>query len=144
MLYLDTSALLKLYVLEEGSERVDALVRGQPHPLPVWEIQEMEFTNGLWLKVFRKEITKPQAETQLRLFQRRKKSGLYFFPEIHRSSLMATFERLSRRTPETGCRTMDILHVACALEIGAITFLSFDDRQRRLAAKEGLLPGKLD
>lgn len=144
MLYLDTSALLKLYVLEEGSEWVDALVRSQMDPLPIWEIQEMEFTNALWLKVFWKEITKSQAEKQLQLFQRRKKSGLYFFPEIHRSSLMVTFERLSRRTPETGCRTMDILHIACALEVGAITFVSFDDRQRRLAAKEGLLVGEVD
>ncbi len=144
MLYLDTSALLKLYVLEEGSESVHAVVRGQANPLPVWEIQEMEFTNGLWLKVFRREISKSQAETQLKLFQRRKKSGIYFYPEIHRSSLMATFERLSRRTPETGCRTMDILHVACALEVGATTFVSFDDRQRRLAARERLMPGVVD
>jgi len=138
MLYLDTSALLKLYILEEGSEQVDALVRGQSHPLPVWEIQEMEFTNGLWLKVFRKEISAVQAETQLKLFHRRKKTGSCFFPEIRRASLMDTFARLSRKSAETGCRTMDILHVACALEVGAATFVSFDNRQQRLAASEGL------
>ncbi len=138
MLYLDTSALLKLYVLEAGSKQVDELVRGQSQPLPVWEIQEMEFTNGLWLKVFRKEISKAQAETQIKLFLHRKKSGNYFFPEIRRASLMETFDRLSRKTAKNGCRTMDILHVACALEVGAEIFVSFDDRQRRLAAGEEL------
>jgi hypothetical protein len=33
---------------------------------------------------------------------------------------------------------MDILHVACALEIGASVFISFDQRQRALALDAGL------
>jgi predicted nucleic acid-binding protein len=35
-------------------------------------------------------------------------------------------------------RSLDLLHVATALEIGAMEFLSFDDRQRRTARAEGL------
>jgi len=37
-----------------------------------------------------------------------------------------------------GQRTIDLLHVAIALELGAHTFLSFDKRQRRLAEVAGL------
>jgi hypothetical protein len=33
---------------------------------------------------------------------------------------------------------LDILHVATALELSARSFLSFDERQRELATKEGL------
>jgi predicted nucleic acid-binding protein len=37
-----------------------------------------------------------------------------------------------------GQRTIDLLHVALALEAGAKTFLSFDQRQRKLAKAAGL------
>lgn len=138
MLYLDTSALLKLYIREEGSAEVQALVVSQADPLPIWEIQEMEFTNALRLKVFWKEVSDEQADVQLGMFADRKRRGLYFTPELSRSALMATFRDLSRHTSELGCRTMDILHVACALTLEADEFVSFDNRQCALAEKAGL------
>lgn len=138
MLYLDTSALLKLYIREAGSEAVQARVASQDLPLPVWEIQEAELVNALRLKAFWKEITPGQAEGQIKLFEDRKRRGLYVFPEIQRGALMQTFRRLSEETPRLGCRTMDIFHVACAVEIAATAFISFDERQRSLAAHAGL------
>ncbi|MDP3851645.1 MAG: type II toxin-antitoxin system VapC family toxin [Luteolibacter sp.] len=138
MLYLDTSALLKLYIREQGSEAVQSRVVSQDHPLPIWEIQKAELINALRLKVFWKEITLEQAETQVALFENRLKRGLYAFPEIDRNSLMKCVLRLGAETPRLGCRTMDILHVAFALEIGASEFLSFDQRQNALAAHTGL------
>lgn len=138
MLYLDTSALLKLYVREQGSDAVQSRIASQEHPLPIWEIQEAELINALHLKVFWNEITRAQAAGQIELFQDRRKRGLYVFPEIDRNSLMQRFLHLSAETPRLGCRTMDILHVACALEINANTFLSFDERQNSLAAHAGL------
>ncbi len=138
MLYLDTSALLKLYIREAGSEAVQARVAAQNLPLPVWEIQEAELVNALRLKAFWKEITPEQAEGQIKHFEDRQRRGLYVFPEIQRGALMQTFRRLSEETPRLGCRTMDIFHVACAVEIAATAFISFDERQRSLAAHAGL------
>jgi predicted nucleic acid-binding protein len=138
MLYLDTSALLKLYIREDGSEAVQKRVAAQDLPLPIWEIQEAELINALRLKVFWKEITRPQADKQIAWFDDRRRRGLYHFPEIHRSDLMRTFRKLSAKTPRLGCRTMDIMHVACALEIGAAEFLTFDARQAALAESAGL------
>ena len=57
MIYLDTSALLKLYLLEDGSVETQHWIACQSNPLPVWEIQHMEFLNAMRLKVFWKEIT---------------------------------------------------------------------------------------
>ena len=51
---------------------------------------------------------------------------------------MKCFLHLSAETPRLRCRTMDILHVACALEIAATAFLSSDQRQNALAAHAGL------
>jgi len=138
VIYLDTSALVKLYVLEAGSEFVQSCLSEQDDPLPVWELQEAELANALHLKVFRNEWTEAEAELQIEHFHSRKQRGLYVFPEIDRVELIREFHRLSRETPRTGCRTMDILHVACALQVPSCRFLTFDGRQGKLARLAGL------
>lgn len=138
MIYLDTSALVKLYVLEAGSEFVQSCLSEQDDPLPVWELQEAELANALHLKVFRNEWTEAEAELQIEHFHSRKQRGLYVFPEIDRVELIREFHRLSLETPRTGCRTMDLFHVACALQIPSCRFLTFDGRQGKLARLAGL------
>lgn len=138
MLYLDTSALLKLYLREEGSEWVQSQVAAQSDPLPIWELQEAELTSALRLKVFWRDITASQAEEQLAHFRSRKERGLYVFPHLDRASLMERFRLLACHSMELGTRTLDVLHVACASELGADGFLSFDDRQIALAKHAGL------
>ena len=138
MIYLDTSALVKLYVLEAGSEFVQSCLSEQDDPLPIWELQEAELANALHLNVFRNEWTEAEAELQIGHFRSRRQRGLYVFPEIDRVELIREFHRLSLETPRTGCRTMDILHVACALQIPSCRFLTFDGRQGKLARLAGL------
>lgn len=133
MIYLDTSALIKLYLKEEGSELVQSIIESQSFPLPVGEFQEAELTNALWLNVFWKKITSAQAKAQIDLFYLRKKKGLYFVPDIQRGDFMSIFRDLSQQTSQIGCRTMDIFHVACAVHIGSKKFITFDERQKKLA-----------
>ncbi len=145
MIYLETSALLKLYIREAGSEFVQTQVFAQDHPLPVWDLQHAEVTNALRLKVFWGDLESQLADELIALFNERLSKGQYFTPDLDRDRLMRDFRELSRRTPETGCRTLDILHVACALQLDPERFLSYDDRQRALAAAVGLsvLPAAL-
>jgi len=110
----------------------------QEDPLPVWELQEAELANALQLKVFRGEWTEDESALQIGHFQDRRRRGIYCYPEIDRVEMMRTFHRLSRETPRTGCRTMDIFHVACALQIPSCRFLTFDRRQILLARWAGL------
>lgn len=57
------------------------------------------------------------------------------WPQIHLAA-----ERLSELyTDGGGHRSMDILHVATALELGAREFLTFDENQKKLAEAEGLV-----
>jgi predicted nucleic acid-binding protein len=50
-----------------------------------------------------------------------------------------TCDDLARRHgPVLGVRTLDSLHVACALELKADRFWTFDERQARLAEAVGL------
>ncbi len=138
MIYLDTSALVKLYLLESDSSTVQELVSAQDNPLPIWELQEMELTNALRLKVFWGEISEADANRQLTLFEQRKVKGHYYFPDLDRVELFATFQRLAVHTSRLGCRTLDIMHVACACQIAPDLFVSFDARQRQLAELAGL------
>jgi hypothetical protein len=54
----------------------------------------------------------------------------------------AAFERgklLSKQlTPKLGTRTADLLHVAAAIELGAVSLFSFDLQQRKMAQSAGL------
>jgi len=138
VIYLDTSALVKLYLLEDGSSAVQELVADQHDPLPVWELQEMELTNALRLKVFWGEISEADANHQLALFEQRKEKGHYYFPDLDRAALFTTFQRLAAHTSRLGCRTLDIMHVACACQLAPDLFVSFDARQRQLAELAGL------
>ena len=52
MIYLDTSAFIKLYLHEQGSSEVHRLVIAQQDPLPVWSLVELEFFSALKFKVF--------------------------------------------------------------------------------------------
>ena len=56
------------------------------------------------------------------------------WPDVHRLA-----ETLSKRhTISGGHRSLDVLHVATALHLGAREFLTFDTNQRKLAAAEKL------
>ncbi len=138
MIYLDTSAFIKLYFLEEGSEFVQSCVVAQDEPLPVWELLRAEFMNACRLKVFWKDISDADADRLIADFYDRLRRGQYFVPDIDRSELMSQFRSMSIRTARLGCRTLDILHVACASQMNVSSFVSYDERQRSLAAECGM------
>lgn len=138
MIYLDTSALIKLYLIEDSSEQVNQTVINQDEPLPIWELQEAELHNAFRLKVFRKEITEKDADQLALQFQALKRKGFYYTPDLDRAALIPTFHQFSQYTQTLGCRTLDILHVVCAHLIEADTFISYDQRQKQLARAIGL------
>ena len=138
MIYLDTSAFIKLYLREEGSEEVHGVIVAQSDPLPVWYLTELEFTNALRFKVFLAEMTRAQTERLISLYIARKAAGQYYSPQLDPIALHEVSLRLTAQTPTTGCRSLDILHVAAARMIDAQLFVTADKRQASLAEAEGL------
>ena len=138
MIYLDTSAFIKLYIREEHSESVNRIVIRQDEPLPVWFLHALELRNAFNLKVFRQELTPADADGMAKLYQDRLQAGIYAAPRLEVSDLAATAIQLTTHTRHLGCRSLDILHVAAAKLIGVRRFVTFDDRQRRLAETVGL------
>jgi predicted nucleic acid-binding protein len=137
MIYLDTSAFIKLYLQEDGTAEVHRLVVGQQEPLPVWSLMELEFLNTLRFKVFFAEMKLDEVERVISLYMERKRSGQYFAPLLDPIALHELCLRLTSKTPTTGCRSLDILHVAAARLCNATLFVTADKRQAALAAAEG-------
>ena len=138
MIYLDTSAFIKLYVAEHGSDEVHRLVVAQREPLPVWSFLELEFLNALRFKVFLGEMTSGDVERLTSLYVGRKRTGQYFTPNLDPNALHELSLQMTVHTPKLGCRSLDILHVAAARMIEASLFLTADRRQSELAQAEGL------
>lgn len=138
MIYLDTSAFIKLYLKEEGSAEVQHLVTAQRDPLPVWHILELELFNALRFKVFLSEMRTEEVEKLIALYRDRKRSGNYHTPYLDPIKLSELALGMTESTPLLGCRSLDIFHVAAARLLEAERFITADKRQASLAEGESL------
>lgn len=139
MRYLDTSSLVALYFPEKKTEALVAHLRRRPLPLAFTWLHEMEFTNGLQLKLFRKEAAATAVAATLDALRADLESGVLHRAQPSWPTVFATTLRLSTtHSRALGTRTLDLLHVAAALTLQATEFVTDDDRQARVATKEGL------
>lgn len=140
--YADTSFLAALYVRDVHSGAAVAEQHRRRAPLPLIPLHGVELRNVVRLCVFQRRITARQARAALALLDEDLAAGVIASTEVSMTSLWARAGDLStRHTARIGCRSLDILHVAAALELGATRFLTFDDRQARLARRAGLRIG---
>ena len=137
--YADTGLIVKSYVHEENSAEADAILAEVGTPLAFSHFHAVEIPNAIRLKRFRKEITPDQETAAIRAFQGDINAGRLQRPDYDLGVVFRRAEALSaRHSGSLGTRSMDLLHVATALEAGCVKFISFDERQRKIAAKEGL------
>jgi predicted nucleic acid-binding protein len=139
MVYVDTSVLVTLYIKETYSRKASDWIRANNEAIPKTIFHELEFTNAIQLKLFRKEISDKQARTVLHRFNGHEKEGIFFAPPINWPTVFGNcIDLLSQYTHSTGSRSLDIIHVASALAMGADQFFTFDAKQSRLASSAGL------
>jgi predicted nucleic acid-binding protein len=137
--YADTGFLCSLYAPDAHTERAAGRMRKQPLPLPLTWLHQLEFRNALRLRVFRREITPVQREASLNAMLADAASGILIDAVPVWNEIQSEAERLSALHTETlGTPSLDILHVSSSLVLGIAEFLTFDDRQIRLAKAAGL------
>lgn len=131
--YPDTSFLISLYTPDSNSgQAVAAMSRSQIDFL-LSPFIEVELTNGILLRAFRREIEPGQAKAALAAFGQDVTSGVFRMTPLP-AAIYDRAQRLARtHTATLGVRTLDVLHVASALVLGAETLYTFDVRQRKLA-----------
>jgi predicted nucleic acid-binding protein len=137
--YFDSGVLVKNYCRESTSPEAISLILAEPPPLPLTHLQEGEVRNALRLKLFRHEITAVSLKGALSLLDEDIREGRFKRPIYDAWAVYRRAEILSQLyAATTGARMLDILHVAAALEIEAVRFISFDERQISVAKKAGL------
>jgi predicted nucleic acid-binding protein len=136
-IYADTSFFVSLSLPDRHSAEAERSMAAKPR---IWfaPLHRAEWMHAISQHVFRKEITALEARRAQAELERDLGHGVWLkvnFPD----SVWDTCADLARRHgPRLGVRTLDSLHVAAALELGAKVFWTFDERQARLASAEGL------
>jgi predicted nucleic acid-binding protein len=136
--YLDTSFLISLYTPDLNSRKAAAYLRTVGLPVAVTSFGELELTNAIELRVFRREITALEGKAARASLESDFAGGVFSHVSTP-PSVYENAEQLSRKyTAALGVRTLDILHVAAALELGAQAFYTFHRRQVELARTVGM------
>jgi len=131
--YLDASALVKLFVPEEESDALNQALAGLTDVI-VSDLALTEMASALSRRTREQRLTREEAQRLYREASKLHASShlAELTPPIHRRA-----ERLmlSLSIP---VRTREALHLATALDAGAATVVSFDPRLREAATSQGL------
>jgi predicted nucleic acid-binding protein len=135
--YVDSSFLVSSYITDAHSIRVDKCMAGSPS---VWltEFNRAELANAVFQQVFLKRLTPADAAQVWSDFKRDCADGVWAWVGFPLQAWETCADLARRFGPTLGVRTLDSLHVACALELKAERFWTFDERQARLAKAVGL------
>lgn len=138
--YFDSSIIVKLYVPESNSEEAAGLVQRSGAGMPFSQLHENEVRNAIRLKRRRAELTDAEVEIAFCRITEDLAEGRLYRPRLDWVEAWTKAEALSAlHAHKVNCRTLDTLHVALATILGFREFVSFDLRQRELAAITGLL-----
>jgi predicted nucleic acid-binding protein len=139
-IYTDSSFIVSLYLVDRHSQEAWRRILLGPR-IPLTPFHRAEFTHAVQHHVFRRMISAQDAQKTLKNFDIDSASGSWVklsFPEAAFATCVALAQR---HVPTLGSRTLDSLHVACALELKAQKFWTFDERQARLAEAVGIDTG---
>ena len=140
MRYFDTGVLLKLYLPEPRADEAVAHVNTSSNRPQITPRHEVEMRSALRQKVGRGEITFVECEALLAQLNADLGDGVLERVTVNWADVFVTAEALSATHGiSTLCRSLDMLHVALAKELGATEFCTFDHRQSLMANAAGLL-----
>jgi hypothetical protein len=139
MNYADTGFIVSLYLAETTSAAAEKDAAAMKEPLALIPLSRLEIRNAFNRAVNQGRITLTQRDAYFEVFEAAVDGGFFVETPIPATELHAKARELSDRyTPTHGTRSLDLLHVAAAALLGAKVFFSFDERQRKAAAGEGM------
>ena len=137
--YADTGFLISLYLNEATTAAANAAVQTVRHPLPLIPLAFLELRNALYLAVFRKQVDEATRAAAWQRVELDIRNGIYVEAPLGQLDLHEKASQLAQKyTATLGTRTLDLLHIAAAVLLEASQLLSFDERQRQAAEREGL------
>lgn len=143
--YPDTSFLCAFYRQQVNSSLAAAYFAQMPEALHVASPLLFEFRQSVRWQAYlhskdpSKGYSHSLARAALAKLQSEIALGAVVIVPIEWADVASIAERLSAQyTAAEGYRGFDVLHVATALHLGAVEFLTFEAKQKKLALAEGL------
>lgn len=136
-IYADSSFLVSSCVYDVHSAETARLMAMRPI---VWltPFNRVEVANAIHRYVFRGAISLADAQAAWTNFEQDCVMGVWAEVDLPARTWETGIDLARRFGPTLGVRTLDSLHVACALELKSNQFWTFDERQARLAEAVGL------
>lgn len=133
-IYLDSNALVKLFVKEASSGMLN-LALSTAGEVILADLAFTELASFLGRQTREGRFTVAESRS---VYHQAEKLGTFcrrveLTPPIHRRA-----ERLLLTSTKIPLRALDALHIATALDAGAATVVSFDERLREAAKSQGL------
>ncbi len=135
-LYCDTSALLKLYLPEPGSDEFNAVVEGRDDVL-VSDLAVTEIVSALARRLRQGSLARDAVRRLQHAIVGRLDAGVYHRVEVTRG-VHRRAEHFLLSLPDTPLRGADALHLALATSTHAASLASFDSRLAAAARAAGL------
>ncbi len=139
-IYADTSFFVSLYLSDQHTTEAERRVAARP-ALWLTPLHVVEWTHAIEQHVFRKLVSRSEADRLLRRFHQHRTQGLWMEVDLPGLAFEVCAQLARRHLGQLGGRTLNTLHVASALELKAQQFWTFDERQAKLARAEGLKTG---
>src|ERR1035437_9198745 len=139
-IYADTSFLVSLYLPDRHTSEVERRLSSRPS-LWMTPLHVAECTHAIEQHVFRKAITRSEADRALQRFHEYRAQNVWREASLPDQAFEVCAQLAQRHAARLGVRTLDTLHVAAALELKAEHFWTFDGRQAKLALAAGLRTG---
>ncbi len=137
--YYDTGIILKLYTEESGSDLARAFVTVRGKAVFLSSLHAAEVRSALRLKQFRGECEPGHVARAIGNFESDFQAGVLKSLPVDWEMTWQRCQSLSEaHAATTGCRTLDSLHVACALLASSDEFITSDRRQLALGRLVGL------
>ncbi len=138
--YADTSFFVSLYLTDRHTTEAERRLASRP-TLWMTALHVAEWTHAVEQHVFRKIISRSEADLFLQRFNDHRARGLWREEALPERAFEVCTQLGQRFGAQLGIRTLDSLQVAAALELKAERFWTFDHRQEKLAKAAGLRTG---
>ncbi len=136
-IYADSSFFVSLYIQDRHAAEVQRLLAKRTD---MWltPLHRAEWAHSVAQHVFHRKISADQAQRLYTEFERDRESRSWIEVSVPEMAFERCIQLAQQHVSRLLSRTLDTLHIASALELGAERFWTFDERQAKLAQAVGL------